>query len=105
MRMNYDIEFLKQKIENIERRLNDMEGSYSRSFKTVGEYGELLRSHCTMNDEDIKVLAQDIRNIFERIRCLEFHAYPGLARDIVHIANIIGEGAAGEDPPPDRRKP
>jgi hypothetical protein len=96
--MNYETEFLKDRVAKLEARLEELITDYRKAVRSLAGYDELLRKHCGLLDSEIE-------DAFERIKCLEFHAYPSFAQDLGRLHGIIGDPPPGADSPLDRRKP
>ena len=94
--MNYEAEFLRQRIARLEAELKELHDYTHRMVKVLVEFDQLLRRHCEMHDTGLA-------DAFERIKALEFHAYPRLAHNLTQLHHIIGEGEEWRDNPLDRR--
>jgi hypothetical protein len=80
-----EIDKLREEIEALTARMDELEHGLTRGAKIYGGYFEALQSHCMMLD-------RDQAGAFQRIKHLELTVFPKLARDIQDVHDIIGEG-------------
>ena len=90
-------------IQNLEARLAQAEAQIAALSTSLEQYKAFANQCDDVFRRYLKLHDQEIAYAFERIQNLEFKSYPGLARDICQIDEVIGESDSRADNPLDRR--
>lgn len=88
----------KKLIEPLDQHIKAVEQDLHRLAKTTHDYNGLTEKH-------IALVERDVVDAFDRIKNMEFTIFPNLAKDIVDVYRITGEGENKAHNPLDHRKP
>jgi hypothetical protein len=94
---------LLDRIMRLEGRFGRLEDRVSGVAEDLNRLAKSVLKGTEQDEISYKICRADIRYAFERIKDLEFAAFPNLAADISRLYEITGEGDTKAYNPLDRR--